>query len=177
LVLGGMRSGKSAYAERRAFESGLKVVYVATAQARDAEMQARIECHRARRPRNWGLIEEPVALAAVLRAQATARHCLLVDCMTLWLSNLLELHDPTRFDRERTALLDCLPQLPGAVLLVSNEVGMGIVPMGELSRRFCDEAGRLNQALADRCDRVVLTVAGRPLVVSGGAVPAKDDGR
>lgn len=167
LILGGARSGKSTLAERRALDSGLDVVYLATAQALDGEMAARIEHHRARRPARWDCIETPIALAAALRAQATPERCLLVDCLTLWLSNLLGDRDGDAFAREREDLLATLPQLPGQVLLVSNEVGQGVVPMGELSRRFVDEAGRLHQALAEQCGRVCLVVAGLPLWLKG----------
>ena len=167
LILGGARSGKSALAERLASESGLEVVYIATAQAFDGEMEARIAHHRASRPAHWGCVEEPLALVQVLAEQAAPGRCLLVDCLTLWLSNLLGDPDPQRFARERQALLDVLPTLPGQVLLVSNEVGQGVVPMGELSRRFVDEAGRLHQALAAQCERVVLVVAGLPMLLKG----------
>lgn len=170
LILGGARSGKSALAERLAAACGDDVVYIATArrgEVDDAEMAARIGHHRARRPAAWGCIEEPLALAATLRAQARPGRCLLVDCLTLWLSNLLLDADHGRFERERTALLDILPSLPGEIVLVSNEVGMGIVPMGELSRRFVDEAGRLHQHLASRCERVVFVAAGLPLALKG----------
>ena len=167
LILGGARSGKSALAERLASESGLEVVYIATAQAFDGEMEARIAHHRASRPAHWLSVEEPLALAQVLAEQAAPGRCLLVDCLTLWLSNLLGAPDPQRFARERQALLEVLPTLPGQVLLVSNEVGQGVVPMGELSRRFVDEAGRLHQALAAQCERVVLVVAGLPMVLKG----------
>jgi adenosylcobinamide kinase/adenosylcobinamide-phosphate guanylyltransferase len=167
LILGGARSGKSALAERMAEASGAEVVYVATAQARDAEMAARIAHHRARRPSHWSSVEEPLALADVLRAQARPERCVLVDCLTLWLSNLLGHDDAALFARERAALLDALPALPGTVLLVSNEVGSGVVPMGELSRRFVDEAGRLHQALAAVCERVLFVAAGLPLALKG----------
>lgn len=167
LILGGARSGKSAFAERLAEVGGKAVTYVATARAGDAEMCARIAHHRARRPSHWRLSEEPLALADVLRREADAGRLLLVDCLTLWLSNLLADADPERFARERQALLDVLPQLPGDVVLVSNEVGMGIVPLGELSRRFVDEAGRLHQALARQCERVLFVAAGLPLVLKG----------
>jgi len=167
LILGGARSGKSALAERLAAESGLEVVYLATAQARDAEMAARIAHHRARRPALWHEVEEPLALADALRAHARAERCLLVDCLTLWLSNLLGDADGERFARERQALLEVLPGLPGTILLVSNEVGLGVVPMGELSRRFVDEAGRLHQVLAGVCERVLFVAAGLPLALKG----------
>lgn len=167
LILGGARSGKSALAERLACESGRDVVYVATGQAHDAEMAARIAHHRAQRPPRWHCVEEPLALAGILRAQARADRCVLVDCLTLWLSNLLGDADPQRLSRERDVLLRTLPDLPGEVLLVSNEVGQGIVPMGELTRRFVDEAGRLHQALGAQCSRVVFVAAGLPLVLKG----------
>lgn len=167
LILGGARSGKSRLAERLAGESGLPVTYIATSQPLDGEMSARIEQHRARRPAGWALVEEPLALAAVLREHASPERCLLVDCLTLWLTNLLMLDDTTRLAAERDALLDCVAALPGRVLLVSNETGLGVVPLGELSRRYVDEAGWLHQALAERCGRVVFTVAGLPMTLKG----------
>ncbi|NVL29147.1 bifunctional adenosylcobinamide kinase/adenosylcobinamide-phosphate guanylyltransferase, partial [Pseudomonas syringae pv. actinidiae] len=96
--------------------------------------------------------------------------CLLVDCLTLWLTNLLMLDNPERLIQEREALLDCLAQLPGEIIFVSNETGLGVVPLGELTRRYVDEAGLLHQALAERCQRVVLTVAGLPLTLKGTAL-------
>jgi len=170
LILGGARSGKSALAERLACDSGREVVYVATGQAHDAEMAARIAHHRAQRPAHWHCIEEPLALAAVLRTQARADRCVLVDCLTLWLSNLLSDVDPDRFGRERDALLQVLTGLPGDIVFVSNEVGLGIVPLGELSRRFVDEAGRLHQALGAHCERVIFVAAGLPLLLKGTLV-------
>lgn len=163
-ILGGARSGKSGFAQRRALASGLQVTYLATAQAGDAEMADRIARHRAERPAGWGLVEEPLALAAALRTHAAPDRCLLVDCLTLWLSNLLAAGD-RRLSTETDALLDALPALPGRILLVSNEVGQGIVPANPLARRFRDEAGRLHQAVAGRCDRVTLVVAGLPLTL------------
>lgn len=163
-ILGGARSGKSAFAQRRALASGLSTVYVATAQAGDAEMAERIARHRAERSADWGLVEEPLALAAALEAHAAPNRCLLVDCLTLWLSNLLAAGDE-RLDRETRDLLDSLPDLPGHILLVSNEVGQGIVPANPLARRFRDEAGRLHQAVASRCDRAVFVVAGLSLTL------------
>lgn len=167
LILGGARSGKSALAERLAAESGREVVYVATAEARDPEMAARIAAHQARRPTTWGCVEEPVRLAAALHRCARTDRCLLVDCLTLWLSNLLGDADPQAFLRERAAFLSLLPRLPGDIVMVSNEVGMGIVPLGELPRRFVDESGRLHQALVAKCDRVIFVAAGLPLVLKG----------
>ncbi|WP_339543698.1 bifunctional adenosylcobinamide kinase/adenosylcobinamide-phosphate guanylyltransferase [Pseudomonas sp. RA_35y_Pfl2_P32] len=170
LILGGARSGKSRLAEKLAADSSLAVTYIATSQPLDGEMNARVAHHRARRPVEWGLIEEPLALARVLRETASAERCLLVDCLTLWLTNLLMLDNPERLAQEREALLDCLASLPGEVILVSNETGMGVVPLGELTRRYVDEAGWLHQALAERCQRVVLTVAGLPLTLKGTAL-------
>lgn len=169
LILGGARSGKSALAERLAAACG-DVVYLATAQPLDGEMDARIAHHRARRPADWGCVEEPIALADALRAHAAPGRCVLVDCLTLWLSNVLAHPDGGAFERERSALLSALPGLEGTVLLVSNEVGLGVVPMGELSRRFVDEAGRLHQALGAVCERVAFVAAGLPLVLKGPAL-------
>jgi len=167
LILGGARSGKSALAERLAIDSAREVVYIATAQAGDAEMAARIAHHRARRPQQWLCVEEPLHLADVLRDHARDDRCILVDCLTLWLSNLLGDADVQDFERERDRLLNVLPDLPGDVLLVSNEVGLGIVPMGELTRRFVDEAGRLHQAVAALSERVLFVAAGLPLALKG----------
>lgn len=169
LILGGARSGKSRLAERQAADSGLAVVYIATSQPLDGEMSARVAHHRARRPDYWGLVEEPVELARVLREHASAGTCLLVDCLTLWLTNLLMLEDDARLAAERDALLACIAELPGRVLLVSNETGLGVVPLGELTRRYVDEAGWLHQALAERCTRVTFTVAGLPMLLKGAS--------
>jgi len=167
LILGGARSGKSRLAEQLAQASGLPVTYIATSEPLDGEMNERVQLHRQRRPGDWGLIEEPLALAAVLRAEAAEGRCLLVDCLTLWLTNLLMLDDDARLTEARDALLDCLQTLPGTIILVSNETGLGVVPMGELTRRYVDQAGWLHQAVAERCERVVLTVAGLPLMLKG----------
>ncbi len=130
-------------------------------------MSARIAQHAARRPAHWRTVEEPLALAQAMAAHSGDDRCLLVDCLTLWLTNLLLHPDPDLYTRERGALLDILPKLPGKAILVGNETGMGIVPLGELTRRFCDEAGWLHQDLAARCDNVLLTVAGLPLTLKG----------
>jgi adenosylcobinamide kinase/adenosylcobinamide-phosphate guanylyltransferase len=167
LILGGARSGKSRLAEKLATETQLPVTYIATSQPLDGEMNQRVAQHRARRPAEWALVEEPLALARVLQENAATERCLLVDCLTLWLTNLLMLDDPERLIAEREALLDCISALPGEVIFVSNETGMGVVPLGELTRRYVDEAGWLHQALAERCQRVVLTVAGLPLTLKG----------
>lgn len=167
LILGGARSGKSRFAERLAAESGLAVTYIATSQALDGEMSARIAHHRERRPVQWSLVEEPQQLARVLREQAAPQRCLLVDCLTLWLTNLLMLDDAARLAEARDALLECLPELPGRIILVSSETGLGVVPLGELTRRYVDEAGWLHQAVADRAQRVTFMVAGLPMTLKG----------
>lgn len=167
LILGGARSGKSRLAERLAADSDLAVTYIATSQALDGEMAARIVHHRQRRPAHWALVEEPLQLARVLREQAGAQRCLLVDCLTLWLTNLLMLEDPARLAEERDAFLECLGELPGRVILVSNETGLGVVPLGELTRRYVDEAGWLHQAVAAQAERVTFMVAGLPMILKG----------
>jgi len=167
LILGGVRSGKSQLAERLAVASGRQVVYVATAVAGDGEMARRIQAHRQRHPEDWLVVEEPLALARVLTESAAPGRCLIVDCLTLWLTNLLSHGDPSRLEPERDALLAALPKLAGDLVLVGNETNMGIIPLGEISRRYCDEAGRLHQALAACCERVVLTVAGLPQTLKG----------
>jgi adenosylcobinamide kinase/adenosylcobinamide-phosphate guanylyltransferase len=178
-IIGGARSGKSRLAEARAQQSGLRVVYVATAHALDGEMARRVAHHRARRPADWLCVESPLTLAATLREHAAADTCLLVDCLTLWLTNLFfagkaaqqaeadAAIDCPLLAGETQALLDALPQLPGRVILVSNEVGWGIVPMHPVSRLFADEQGRLNQRIAAVCEKVTLAAAGLPLVLKG----------
>jgi adenosylcobinamide kinase/adenosylcobinamide-phosphate guanylyltransferase len=168
LILGGVRSGKSRLAEQHAKASALEVVYIATARpGDDAGLQERVQFHRASRPAHWPVVEAPLALADALQANATANRCLLVDCLTLWLTNLLLAEDSATLAREREALLRIVPQLPGRLILVGNETGLGIVPLGELSRRFVDEAGSLHQRLAQQCDRVIFTVAGLPHYLKG----------
>lgn len=169
LVLGGIRSGKSRLAERLAMQTHLPVSYIATATIDDAEMQARIALHRANRPGHWRVYEEPHNLADLMGQLADEKHCLLVDCLSLWLTNLLIHQEDGLFDHEHTAFLSMLPTLPGRIILVSNENNMGIVPMGELTRRYCDEAGKLHQLVARQCDQVILTVAGLPHYLKGEA--------
>lgn len=164
LVLGGIRSGKTALAEQLAREAGDAVVYVATATAGDEEMAQRVKRHAQSRPRHWLLAEEPLRLGGVLAGYGgqASPPFLLVDCMSLWVSNLLFAGEAT-FGHEREAFLEALRHYPGRVAIVSNEVGLGTIGMDPLTRRFCDELGWLNQALADTCDRVVMSVAGLPL--------------
>lgn len=166
LILGGARSGKSGLAQRRAQATGRSVTLIATAQALDAEMAERIARHQADRPPSWRTVEEPLALAAALKAECATDRCVIVDCLTLWLTNLL-LDSEARLAAETTALLNTLPDLPGEILLVANETGLGVVPADVLSRRYVDVAGWLHQSLAEACDRVVLTVAGLPVALKG----------
>lgn len=178
LVFGGARSGKSAYAEKLAADSGKEVIYIATAQAGDAEMAARIAHHRRRRNCGWTTVEEAQALGEAIKHWSAPNRLVLVDCLTVWLSNLLfsqeqdfpeigEIAPPACFRQQRDSFLQALEQAAGDVVLVSNEVGMGIVPQGAVSRWFVDEAGRLNQAVAARCERVAWVAAGLPLALKG----------
>ena len=171
LVLGGARSGKSSYAERLAVESDMAVSYIATAQIADVEFAERIHRHQARRPAQWQLVEEPFLLSDTLKAHAAPDRCLIVDCLTLWLAQWIceDCKPPQNktWQSERSAFLELLPDLPGEVILVSNEVGMGIVPLGEINRRFQDEQGRLNQQIAALSSKVLFMAAGLPLVLKG----------
>lgn len=172
LILGGARSGKSGLAAQRAAASGRSdVLFVATAQPRDAEMRERIERHRRDRPASWLTREAPVHLVPVLRA-APRESFVVVDCLTLWISNVLypargnEIEaDEAGWARERNALLEVLHELACDCVLVSNEVGLGLVPETPVGRRFRDEQGRLNQQIAAICDRVTFVAAGLPLTL------------
>jgi adenosylcobinamide kinase/adenosylcobinamide-phosphate guanylyltransferase len=173
LILGGVRSGKSRYAGEIARELACPVTLIATATVLDDEMAARIATHRANRPAGWAVVEEPIHLATALVAAARPNTVVIVDCLTLWLTNLLCGDDQGALRRELRALTETLPALPGHCLLVSNEVGFGIIPANELARRFADEAGTMHQGLAALCDRVVLMAAGLPMSVKDcTAVPA-----
>ncbi len=173
LVIGGARSGKSRHAEALARGTGLERVYVATATPLDDEMRDRIALHRAARAADgWRTVEVPLALVDALRHEAAPGRVLLVDCLTLWLTNIMlgAPPDGTRcaVDAASTALAAALPALAGPAIFVSNEVGWGIVPDNRLARDFRDAQGRLNQRVAESCGRVVLVVAGLPLVLKGG---------
>ena len=199
LILGGARSGKSAYAEKLATDSGLPVTYIATAQVYDDEFKARVQHHKDRRPKHWQLIEAPHYLAAAtglehssaglrpqglspqnipaeagysyVKANNHAGSTTIVDCLTLWLAQCIcpECAPPEGVDwaRERATFLELLPKLQGHIILVSNEVGMGIVPLGEINRQFQDEQGRLNQAVAALASEVIFVAAGLPLKLKG----------
>ncbi len=165
LVLGGARSGKSVYAERLVAESELEPVYIATGEARDPEMAARIEAHRARRDPSWRTIEAPDRVEDALRAQAGTGRAVLVDCLTLWLSNLMLAE--AEIDERSATLVDAAHAAPGLRVFVSNEVGLGIVPDTPLGRRFRDAQGRLNQDMAAAASDVIFMAAGLPLVLKG----------
>ncbi|WP_288401854.1 bifunctional adenosylcobinamide kinase/adenosylcobinamide-phosphate guanylyltransferase [uncultured Acinetobacter sp.] len=165
LILGGARSGKSRLAEQTAKETGLSVIYIATAQALDTEMQQRIAHHQQQRPADWQVFEESIYLADRLLQCDQANQLILVDCLTLWLSNLLLADDSALQQQQIQQLLNVLPQLKSKIILVSNETGLGVVPMGELSRRFVDEAGRLHQNLGQLANKVVFCVAGFPMIL------------
>jgi adenosylcobinamide kinase/adenosylcobinamide-phosphate guanylyltransferase len=161
LILGGARSGKSARAERLVSVSGLQPVYVATAQPLDEEMRDRIERHRRARGAAWRTVEEPLALPGLIAAEAGPGRALLVDCLTLWLTNLMVAGRDVEGESDR--LLAALAAAHGPVVLVSNEVGLGVVPRDAMSRAFVDHAGRLHQRVAARADWVQLMAAGLAL--------------
>ncbi len=176
LILGGARSGKSRLAESRVMQwsessldagsdsrfkdTGENIIYIATASAGDQEMQQRIELHKSRRPAHWQLIEEPLYLAEVLKQNNRTGTIILIDCLTLWLSNLLCHQERSIFLIEKKQFLTQLQETQADIVMVSNETGMGVVPMGELTRRYVDESGWLHQELAQISDKVTLVVAG-----------------
>ena len=163
LVLGGARSGKSRFAEELAEQRAEDRLYLASAQARDEEMRERVEQHQARRGPGWRTWEEPLAVEPVLTGQTSKGRVVLFDCLTLWLSNLMEQGEAV--EARQASLLASLERLQGPLVMVSNEVGLGIVPANALGRAFRDHQGRLNQAVAARADRVVFLAAGLPLVL------------
>ena len=167
LVLGGARSGKSSHAEKLVSAQPGTWLYLATATAGDIEMQERIRVHQERRGAGWRTVEEPLDLIGCLHRLSAAESIILVDCLTLWLSNIL--FSEKDVSREIDGLVAGLSDLPGPVVFVSNEVGLGIVPNNALARRFRDHAGRLNQAVAAVADRVVFVAAGLPLCLKPSA--------
>ncbi len=172
LILGGARSGKSRMAEQVAKDSNKSVVYIATATIYDQEMQQRVDRHINDRPQHWLTVEEPLQLAHAISQHSQPNTCIVVDCLTLWLTNILmsemdesaAMNSPamTLADHKRL-LLAALASAKGQVILVSNEVGQGIVPLGELSRRFVDEAGWLHQEIAQVAQQVTMVIAGLPM--------------
>ena len=172
LILGGARSGKSALAEALVLGSGLLPVYLATAEALDEEMAARVAAHRERRGPGWRVVEEPLAVPDAVRRESGPGKAVLVDCLTLWLTNLLLREEDV--PSSTASLIDAVGAAAGPVVLVSNEVGQGIVPTSALARRFVDEAGRLHQRLAAVASGVVLVTAGLPLWLKGGPPAAEE---
>lgn len=162
LVLGGARSGKSAFAERLC-ERAVRPVYIATGVAFDAEMRLRIAEHRARRGEHWQTVDAPLELAPAIRTVRDPGAAILVDCLGVWLGNLM--HEQRDVDAEREALLDALRAAVAPVVMVSSEVGMSIVPENAMARAFRDHAGRMHQCIGDLCARVYLVVAGQPLAI------------
>ncbi|WP_026595679.1 bifunctional adenosylcobinamide kinase/adenosylcobinamide-phosphate guanylyltransferase [Methyloferula stellata] len=167
LVLGGARSGKSAFAEQLLRESNVERTYLATATAGDDEMKARIAHHRLARCEKWHTIEEPLAIVEALRRETGKGHAVLVDCLTLWLSNLFMDARNVELEIEQLALF--LQEAPRNIVLVSNEIGLGLVPETKLGRDFRDAQGRLNQRIAAAVPRVVFVAAGLPLYLKGSA--------
>ncbi|MGV8837117.1 bifunctional adenosylcobinamide kinase/adenosylcobinamide-phosphate guanylyltransferase [Cellvibrio sp.] len=165
LVLGGARSGKSRIAQELASASQLPVTYIATATALDEEMARRIEHHQHNRPSEWRLRECPLDLATALQEETQQSQTILVDCLTLWLNNQLFEYPEQDFSVLFDALVNSLSANNANVIFVANEVGLGIIPLGEVSRKFVDEAGRLNQQLAQIADKVLFVAAGLPLAL------------
>jgi adenosylcobinamide kinase / adenosylcobinamide-phosphate guanylyltransferase len=168
LITGGARSGKSRYAEEQARAAGGRLLYVATAEAKDEEMARRIAEHRKRRGSEWITIEEPLELSGALLRYRGEIDCALVDCLTLWISNLLMRQAEKAATEKIDALIDSLTRVDFHLFFVSNEVGLGIVPDNPLARSFRDLVGWANQRIAEVADEVVLMVAGQPMVVKRG---------
>jgi len=164
-VLGGARSGKSSFAEGLIEASGRQAVYLATGRAWDEEMSERIDQHKARRGEIWSTVEEPLDLVGALEAHAADDKAILVDCLTLWLTNLMMAESDVA--AETAKLAEALPRLKGAIICVSNEVGLGIVPENALARAFRDHAGRLHQSVAAVATTVYFVAAGLPLKMKG----------
>jgi adenosylcobinamide kinase/adenosylcobinamide-phosphate guanylyltransferase len=165
LITGGARAGKSRYAEKRAKQIGRRLLYVATAEAKDREMIHRIKEHRKRRGTAWLTVEEPVQLTNVLLDGRGRADCAVVDCLTLWISNLLLHRDEEYAAGKVEELIERLPELDFDVIFVTNEVGWAIVPDNPLARKFRDFSGTTNQLVAEAADEVILMVAGVPVIV------------
>lgn len=165
LIIGGARSGKSKYAEELAAQSTWPVSYIATATALDSEMETRILHHQTRRPNNWLLHECPLQLAALLKTETQREQTILVDCLTLWINNQLHENPKQDFSLLFSELIAGFKNGSANIIFVANEVGLGIIPLGEITRQFVDEAGRLNQQMAQTADHVIFMVAGLPMVL------------
>ena len=167
LVLGGARSGKSTYAQRLAEHWWRKPLYLATAETLDAEMVARVDLHKQKRGTRWACVEEPLDVAGVILRPTPPRDGILLDCVTLWLTNVLLKEGEQAVQARKESLIQALRNTAGDVILVSNEVGMGVVPDSELGRQFRDLQGWMNQDLAAVADTVVFIIAGLPLILKG----------
>ena len=172
LIVGGARAGKSSYALRCAEDavsykgmSGVERVFVATAQRSDAEMNARIDRHRSERDASWRTVEEPLDICDVIAEECGGKSVVVVDCLTLWLNNLM-LHDRD-VDAEVERLASCISEVDGDLIIVSNELGLGLVPDTVLGRVYRDAHGVMNRVVAEKCDRVVFMVAGLPMALKG----------
>ena len=164
LVLGGAASGKSLHAEKLALATGRPKLYVATASSGDEEMAARIARHVARRDASWHMREEPLEIAQILLDPRWKFHVILIDCLTLWLSHVMG--DPAQDVQQRsTQLCEAVKESEATLIMVSNEIGLGGVPMHPVTRRFCDEAGKLHQQIAEQCDTVTFVAAGLPMML------------
>lgn len=165
LILGGARSGKSRYGEELILSSGLNPIYLATGRALDQEMEDRIHVHQERRGKEWETVEEPLALPDALKETAHPGRAILVDCLTMWVTNLMMAGADVQ--KESDALVAVLPKLETPVVFVSDEVGLGIIPDNKLAREFRDLAGLVNQKLAAHCDEAIFIAAGLPMVLKG----------
>ena len=164
LILGGVKSGKSRYAEKLAASVSESVTVIATATVMDEDMAKRIARHQKDRPASWSTVEEPLHLGEALRS-ITSADVVVIDCLTLWLTNLLMHSDQSKLDAELDDFERAIKDFNIPLVLVSNETNMGIVPLGDLTRKYCDQAGLLHQRLARVCDKVELIVAGLPLTL------------
>ncbi len=172
LVLGGARSGKSYFAQQLAVSSTLPVLYIATATALDDEMVERIAHHKKNRPGDWRLVECPLDLVDVLKDENNRHQIILIDCLTLWLNNQLFSFPEQDFEFLSDELMACIASSSADLVFVANEVGLGIIPLGSISRKFVDEAGRLNQKIAQAVDTVFFIAAGLPFILK-----SEKDGR
>jgi adenosylcobinamide kinase/adenosylcobinamide-phosphate guanylyltransferase len=174
LVIGGARSGKSQFAEKLATDSTLACCYIATATAIDEEMAQRIAHHKTRRPQHWVLRECPLALADLLKTESQQPQTILVDCLTLWLNNQLHTNPNQIFPDLFSSLTNSIQNSKANIIFVTNEVGLGIIPLGEITRQFVDEAGRLNQKIAQIADDVIFMIAGLPLDIKKSSANIKN---
>jgi len=164
LILGGQKSGKSRIAEQCAANSGLDVIYIATARAGDEEMHERIERHKGARPDHWRTMEIPIQLGRTLAEISQPSNLILIDCLTLWMTNLYSELDSADRQREMDSFLGSIASV-SSLIMVSNEINMGVISMSRETRAFCDSLGLLHQQVAEICERVTLVIAGVPMPV------------